>query len=77
MSSKLSTLVGWVRRQAFVVVVVVLLVALFVVGRNSSDLTLATCALTLLILCGTLLRLRTNAQTLADALAETKRAEKE
>jgi PAS domain S-box-containing protein len=77
MSSKLSSLIGWVRRQAFVVVVVLLLVALFVAGRHSSDLTLATCALTLLILCGTLLRLRTYAQTLADALAETKRAEKE
>jgi two-component system sensor histidine kinase/response regulator len=77
MSSKLSSLFARARRQAVLVAVVLCLISLFVLGRNSSEITLAVCALTLLILCGTLLRLRSYAQTLADALADTKRTEKE
>jgi two-component system, sensor histidine kinase and response regulator len=75
MSSMLSYLSSWVRRRALLGTVVVLLVVAFLLACYSFDLTLASCALSLLALGGALLRMRSHAQTLADALVETQKAE--
>ena len=76
MSSIFAQLCGWLRQQALLVVIVVSLLATLVFARRSFDLTVAGCALALLVCCAAFLRLRSYAQTLADALAETQKAEK-
>ena len=76
MLSTLSHLFVWVRRHRVLVGIVLLLIALFVLVRDSYPLTIATFALTLILLCWTMIRLRSYAPTRTDALADSRQIEK-
>ena len=76
MLSPLSHLFVWVRQHLVLVGIALSLIALFGLVRDSYPLTITTFALTLLLLCWTMIRLRSYAPTQTDALADSRQIEK-